>query len=206
MERRGYIRYAIGVLLVIGAIIIMIVLFNVIRSSFQQTGSNADTKSASGNPPESEPLEKAREAGKPVQFVQRGVVNGQDIHRSLRITVSPTARTIDILEGYNGTVIKSQTFSNTSAAYDAFVAALDGAGFTKSTDAAGRGTEGEVCPLGYLYTYEIDPNASQDFYRTWATSCSASQGTFTGSRPQVKTLFQRQIPDYAKFMNGVNFG
>lgn len=201
MNIRSYVRYALGVLLLIGAIILMIVLFNVIRNSFRQT----DTSPAIQAPNE-KVLNESASKGLPVQFTVRGIVNAQETHRSIRITVDRSTRTIDVLEGYNGKVIKTQTFPNTTEAYNSFIDSLEGAGFAKRAVGDNRGVEGVTCPLGLLYTYEIDPGVNPAVLRTWSTSCSSNQGSFTGNRIQVQTLFQRQIPDYNGFTSGITLG
>src|SRR5579864_1832238 len=42
-----------------------------------------------------------------------GIVNGDDIHRQIRITVAQDRRVLDIIQGYSGQVMSSQTFYNT---------------------------------------------------------------------------------------------
>src|SRR5665213_76569 len=46
-----------------------------------------------------------------------GVVNGDDIHRAIRITISKESRNIDIIQGYSGNVINTSSQANTADAY-----------------------------------------------------------------------------------------
>src|SRR5947208_2406252 len=59
-----------------------------------------------------------------------GVVNGEDQHSAIRVSVSRNYRTLDIIQGYSGKVVSTQTQSNTEDAYDVFLRALSTAGFT----------------------------------------------------------------------------
>src|SRR3972149_8316956 len=60
----------------------------------------------------------------------RGQINGEDIHRSIRITVGQYQRRLDIITGYSGNVIQTQTYSNSEPAYSEFLYAIRDAGFT----------------------------------------------------------------------------
>ena len=50
-----------------------------------------------------------------------GRVNGDDIHRAIRVTIGQNQRELDIIQGYSGHVLSSQTFYNTQDAYTVFL-------------------------------------------------------------------------------------
>lgn len=179
-------------------VVLVVILFNFVRNIFRGDESTPQTARRVNL------VEEAR-AGKPVRYTMYGVVNGQEIHRDIRITIGPGTRLIEVVQGYNGQVIKSEEFPNTSEAYRTFAAALNGAGYALSVGPEGRGIEDQSCPLGRRYAYEVAPD-SNDISRTWSTSCATNQGTFGGNAQQVRSLFQRQIPDYEQFVRGIRLG
>src|SRR5690554_4055350 len=56
-----------------------------------------------------------------VVSVTDGVINGDDEHRSIRVTVNRNVRTIDVIQGYQGNVIKTQSFANNEPAFRVFL-------------------------------------------------------------------------------------
>jgi len=136
-----------------------------------------------------------------VSLTTDGRINGDDVHRAIRITVSREQRSIDIIQGYEGYIIKNESFANSQTAYDVFLRSLNVAGFTRERKATTTDERG-VCPLGNRYIFELNNTGGSDM-RRWSTSCSGL-GTFGGKVNLIRTLFQRQITDYNKFINGVN--
>lgn len=139
-----------------------------------------------------------------VRFTQVGQINAREDHRTLQITVGRDARTIQLLDGYQGNVMASQTLGNDQAAYQSFLAALENSNYTRSRTAT-RGVDPlGACPLGQRYSYDIFQGADLK-QSLWATSCSNVRGTFAGQGSTVRTLFQNQIPAYDTFVQGVQF-
>ena len=193
---RDYARYAITLLFFIGVIVLIVVGFNLIRNAFRGDES-AQEQVKTVN------LQSAANDGKTVRYTITGAVVGDDAHRKIRITVDRNKRQVEILQGYNNEVIKSQEFPNTQPAYDAFIDAIDGAGYSQTISPSGRGEESKTCPLGLKYSYEVAPDTSES-YRTWSNSCARKEGTFTGNHKTVQQLFQRQIPEYSEFTRDVS--
>lgn len=135
-----------------------------------------------------------------VRLTTSGIINGDDAHREVVITVGRTERVAQVVQGYQGNVIKTQTFENNDTAYAAFLSALDIAGFSKQKPSKFK-TEAGQCALGQRYVYEIINNGD-DNLRTWSTSCGGS-ATFAGNPALVRQLFQNQITDYTQFTSGV---
>ncbi|MCW1907991.1 MAG: hypothetical protein KIH63_001480 [Candidatus Saccharibacteria bacterium] len=134
-----------------------------------------------------------------------GPIIGEAEHRQIRITVSRDRRTLDVLQGYQGRVIKTKSYFNDQSAYDVFLRALQGLNFTASKTPKIE-DEFKACPLGVHYEYALDKTGSDDEdFKLWSVSCGVDIGTFAGGPgPTIRTLFQKQIPDYDALVEGVN--
>lgn len=131
-----------------------------------------------------------------------GQLVGQDQRRGIRITITSSERRLDILSGYEESILVSQSFPNTQDAYTEFLFAMQNLRFTHEREAVPSDLRG-VCPTGRQYVYAIRNSGNTDL-STWSTSCSAKQGTFNGtSALRVRQLFQMQIPDYRKLVSDV---
>lgn len=180
------------------AVVLLVVGFNFVRNIF------------TGDDPQQQTVKKVDLLAVPqkdetVQYTLDGPVVGDEQHRIIRIKVNRDFRTIEVVQGYGNNILKSQETPNTLEAYEAFIAAINGAGFAKAVPADGRGDELQSCPLGKRFAYEVAPGTS-DGFRTWSNSCSNKQGTFSGNATIIQTLFQRQIPDYNKYVSDVRLG
>lgn len=134
-------------------------------------------------------------------YVIEGKLNSEEEHRAIRISVNRNSRTLDILSGYNQTVVQTQTLPNTQSAYEEFLYALENAGFSSSQEARYSSEKG-VCPLGTRYLYEFS-NEGDDLLSLWSTTCSKSDGPFAGNASLIRRLFQNQMPDYRTFTKDV---
>jgi hypothetical protein len=129
-----------------------------------------------------------------VSWTEAGRVNGDDIHRQVRVIVSRDQRVIDIIQGYSGNVINTKQYYNTQNAYDVFLRALNTEKFllakknVKNTDDRGQ------CPLGLRDIFQLEQDNKQ-LARLWSSTCSGV-GTFAGKTADLQALFKRQIPDY----------
>lgn len=116
------------------------------------------------------------------------VVNQE--HKTIRIAVDSNQSTIELISGYDGSVIRQDSFANTPEGFTVFLRALDTLGFSKGDSAASQDERGQ-CPLQNRYVYKLN-DGSKDIVHFWSTSCGT--GTFGGSRESVRALFQRQLP------------
>ncbi len=137
-----------------------------------------------------------------VSLTNDGIVNGDDIHRSIRITVSNSTRVLDVIQGYSDNVIDEHTFSNTSDAYSVFLKAINNYGFSTkipktkvSDDSSGQ------CPLGFRYIYNLSQDGG-NLFTAWSSTCGT--GNSNGNSSNLLTLFQNQITDYDKLVQHVN--
>lgn len=129
-----------------------------------------------------------------------GRINGDDAHRAVRITVDSASRTAEIIQGYQGNVINTQTAVNNPDAYEQFIYAIATSGFSKERKTTQTDDRG-ACPLGQRYVYEIFEN-DNSVMRRWSTSCGAI-GTMGGRQSQINELFKRQITDYSTFTRNI---
>lgn len=126
-----------------------------------------------------------------------GRINGDDKHRAVRITVSRNERKVEVIQGYEGNVIQSQSYANNQEAYTNFLSAINRAGFSKERKTADKDERG-VCPQGFRYIFELS-NTNNGDMRRWSASC-VGFGTFGGQTTLVRSLFQAQITDYDKII------
>lgn len=134
-----------------------------------------------------------------VRYILRSEINAKEDHRVLQITVGRNYRTATIFEGYNGVVLQSLQLDNTQEAYLQFLAALENNDFTNARIAEpGVNPEG-ACPDGRRADFEIF-QGSEVKQSLWTTSCNGVGGTFSGNTHDIRTLFERQIPNYNEFV------
>lgn len=180
-------RYFIGLFIALGLIIILIIL---LLSGGNKTG------------PTSKRLVDYANTDAQVSVLIDGPVNAVSLHRQIRITVDNTNVTYEALQGYDGDATDTQIFANTQSAYDAFLHALQHAGFSLGDNSPALKDERGYCPLGRRYIFELtqDGNTIQ---RYWATSCGSAPKTYLGSRVLTLNLFQAQVPNYNRLSQGV---
>ncbi len=135
-------------------------------------------------------------------YIKDGPINASQNHRAIRITVTPNFKIIDVIQGYQGAVIKTETFANSNDAFGQFLAALDRVGYTKENRGKSYKDSISACPTALRYYYRIYAS-DEEIMNLWSASCTT--GSFAGDVRSTQSLFQAQIPDYFKFTNGVNF-
>ncbi|MBA3758789.1 hypothetical protein H0X10_04145 [Candidatus Saccharibacteria bacterium] len=140
---------------------------------------------------------------KPVtaQYIRRGEITADEERNAIRVSVSNQERVIEILQGYNETVTKRQTYANNAKAFAIFLSALDSAGFAREKETTITDERG-ICPTGNRFVYKLQDGTEQ-ILRFWATSCSTKQGSFGGNSVLVRSLFEKQIPDYSTVVRDV---
>jgi hypothetical protein len=183
-------RYFIGFIVTIGLIVLLIVLLF----------SGGSKPKATVTP---KTLTSYANTDATVRLTIDGPINAQQTHNQVQITVDREDAQFALLQGYNGSVIKSQTYANTENAYDAFLHALEHAGFTEGNTASGLSDESGYCPTGDRYIFEL-MNNDQDLERYWTTSCGGTPKTFGGKLNLNLTLFEQQIPTYQNLVGTAN--
>lgn len=138
---------------------------------------------------------------KKVSYTVYGRVLGEEDRRAIRITIDDFERKMEVLQGYDENVVQTERAPNKSSAFEAFLLALETAGFT-TRDTAVKTDDRGLCPLGNRYVFETEFDDSSTI-RTWTTSCSTKGVSFKGNRPTVDTLFKAQIPKYSELTNNI---
>lgn len=182
-------RYFIGFLVTIGLLIVLIVLL--------LTGGGGGSKEApktSEKPRTVEQLAQFANTDAVARLTIDGQINANQSHQAVRITVSQSDVTYEQIQGYEGTVVNSQTYASNQSAYNNFLYALGHAGFTRGDDSKLLANEKGFCPLGSRYVFELIQGNS-DIERYWATSCNGTK-TYKGNVPTTLNLFQLQVPNY----------
>jgi hypothetical protein len=193
MESRDIIRPILVGLIGIGLIVLVIVLIvKAISGSPSAPSSQIDITKYASTPNASVTL-----------LVDSPTSIDQD-HRQMKITVTNTQNEIDILQGYQGTIMDTQVYPNNSAAFAAFLQTLKLMNFSKGS-ASTLDYRG-YCPTGdrYIYTFSTGEN---NLFSYWSTSCGG-QGTFQGDASNVLLQISKQIPeaDFNRLTNNITLG
>lgn len=130
-------------------------------------------------------------------------INAEQIHRQDVTIVGRDSATFTAYEGYEGRVLRTQTYNNNATSYANFLRALQIVGFSNGDNAENLRDERGYCPEGSRYIMEII-DGSKQIQRYWSTSCG-NIGSFKGKSQNVITLFQKQIPDHAKLSSGTTY-
>ncbi len=186
-------QFIIFLTFVVGFVLLLAVVFGR-GPGARNTGKNSTTKKVFS-------LNDYAQRDSEVTAVFDGPINGDDAHRSVRITVSRGSRTIDVMQGYEGKVIKSQTFVNNPDAYYDFIHALARTGFGKTVKSSYENEIG-ICATGRRYTYEVLDN-NDSVSRTWGASCV--KGNSAAASDVVNNLFRMQITGYGDIVDGVQY-
>jgi hypothetical protein len=162
-----------------------------------------------GSSPSKKPLQKPinlssyNYPGSSLTVITTGSLVADSNRQAVEITVSQDQVSIALLNTYNQTVSKTESFPNNSTAYGVFLSSMQNEQFTTSK----LTTEKSIfatCPLGQTYQYQLS-NTTKIVSNLWATSCSNLDGNFDGFGSTIITLFNLQIPNYSSFMSsGVN--
>lgn len=182
------------ILLVLGALFVIIIL---IVWGFRALFGSNDTKQSSTTATQQALSLTDYNGTGTVTFIQDGKIVAPENHYQILISVNASSRIVTVYNGYVGTVVTTQTFTNDQPSFNSFMAALQQAGYlnTKTSEPASATREGS-CATGVRYSYQLSEGATS-ISDTWSTSCNLKTGTFGGSSGQVRQLFQAQIPNYS---------
>lgn len=137
-----------------------------------------------------------------ISWTMQGKLVGDDQYKSIRVTVTKSKRTAEVLSGFEQRVEKSVEFDNSPEAFATFIRALDNLGFGRERRVLVADERG-VCPQGNRFVYRLT-DGSKEVMRTWSDTCSTKDGPFGGRTPNViRVLFREQITDYSKFVSGI---
>ncbi len=194
MENRGWIRIVLAALVGLGLIILIIVVISKIFGG----GSKA--------PIPTNLADYSNTASTVTLLVDAAPTQIDQDHRQVRITVSQTQNQIEVMQGYQGNLLNTRTYSNNSAAYGVFLQSLKLMNFSKGSSDKALADYRGACPFGDRYVFTFNDGQS-DLFKYWATSCKVG-GTFQGSTNNVLRLIRLQIPqkDWAELTSRVSLG
>ena len=172
-------RYFFGFLASLGLIILVFIL---VLRGFSGNSTSQDRT----------PLSEYANTDALVRLTVDGRIVSEQEHRAYQVTIGRSEVRLETLKGYEYETLETRTYENNQESFNNFLRALDLAGFTKGSEDADNRDERGVCADGWRYVFEILSGTS-GVQRYWATSCKGS-GTFKGSAPAVKQLFDKQIP------------
>jgi len=173
-------RYIVGFLIMLGLVILLIILLF-------SGGSKP-------KPPTAKTLDTYAGTNAQAILTIDGPINGASLHNQVRITVDRDNVVYEQIKGYDGDVVKMQSFSSTQNAYTSFLFALAHAGFTRGSLDKTLKNESGYCPFGDRYIFEVNQDA-KTIERFWATSCGKPK-SYLGNVAATLSLFQAQVPGY----------
>lgn len=139
-----------------------------------------------------------------VRYIIDNPVQATQNHHDIVIEVGSSSTDIKITQGYDGDVIKEQSFPMTEAAYDAFLRSLQhSGGYTLGNADSSLQDERGYCATGNRYSYDIVNGDGDRIQHYWSTSCN--EKTFKGKADVVRDLFVSQVPNFDEFTNGIAF-
>jgi hypothetical protein len=189
MELRG-LRYFIGFVVVVGLLVFLVVLIF--------GGGGGDSKKV---PASTRTLSSYAQSDSQVSMTIDGVENSASEHRQIIISADSNHVQYQVKAGYDGNVIESKNFPNSTASYTAFLLALEHANFTKGDVKHQTADPRGYCPLGQRYIFELKDQGTT-IERFWATSCGKPK-TFLGDLGTNTALFQDQVPHYHDLADNV---
>jgi len=204
MRENPYLRYFIGFLVTIGLIILLVVLLFSGGGDNNGNGSqNGGNQPATGSKPKTvDDLAAYASSDAVARLTIDGPIVADQNHQAVRITVGQDDTTYEQISGYQGSVVKQQSFVNNQNAYSNFLYALGRAGFLKGDDSKTLANEKGYCSTGNRYVFELIEDGN-DIQRYWATNCGNPK-TYKGNLNLTLTLFRAQVPGYNDLAQDLN--
>lgn len=182
-------RYFLGFLIAIGLLALVIIL--VVKGlSNNSTG------------PQPKPLSSYANTNAVVSLLISGPVVADQNYHQIQVNISQDSSQVNIINGYQGTVINTKIYENNTSAYSAFLSALQTSGFALGNSNYKYKTPEGFCAFGNTYSYSLT-NGSDIIFNYWNTSCGG-QGDSKAISGNVIQLFESQIPDYSTITANTN--
>jgi len=130
-----------------------------------------------------------------VRMVVDGPVTANQDHFKVVVTVSSKKTVYEQINGYDGKVIKSETFDNNLNSYTNFLSALQRASYMRGDKDPNHANYQGFCSLSnrYIFSLSQDNKLVQQF---WTTDCGNPK-TYFGNFYLTYNLFQAQVPNYS---------
>ena len=125
-------------------------------------------------------------------------------HNEAKISVSSTEINLQVMQGYDDSVIVNQTFPNSQNSFDAFLRALYINGFDSAPKTNSLSSPIGLCSLGDTYVFRFNRDNTK-IVNAWITNCYGDVYTYRGNFQNTLSLFQKQVPNYFQYINNLNF-
>lgn len=194
-------RYFIGFLVTIGLLILLIVLL--LTGGGGNNGSGGHKNSpVPAKPRTVSELASYADTDAAVQMIIDGQINADQNHSAVRVTITNSDVTFEQIQGYQGTVVNTQTYQNNVSAYNNFLYAIGRAGFLLGDNNPKLANEKGYCALGSRFVFTLNEGGNQ-IQRYWATSCGGVS-TYKGNLGLTVSLIKLQVPDYSKLTSNIS--
>lgn len=190
---------------IISIVAVFFIIFSFIIIVAKNNQHNSNNKKAIAAAPAS--ITNYDDSSSSVSFITFGNLVANSQRTAVRITVTSANVDISILNGYQETVVNSESFANNLVAYKEFLSNLNANKFLTSKKTNLQ--EASACPSGETYEMILTNNL-QTVSDLWDDNCNTGvDGTFAGNGQQnvfaIQTLFENQIPNYPDFTSNYTF-
>lgn len=139
-----------------------------------------------------------------VRYTIDNPVQAPQTHNDIIIEVGSSSTDIKVTKGYDGEVVKEQSFPMTTSAYATFLLSLQhSAGYTLGNTDPQLQDERGYCATGDRYSYDIIAGDGHRIQHLWSTSCKDK--TFRGLPDVVRELFTAQVPGFDDYTAGIEY-
>jgi hypothetical protein len=139
-----------------------------------------------------------------VRYTIDNPTQASETHRDIIIEVGSNVATLTVTKGYEGEIVRTQSYNMNSNAYADFLLALDrSGGYTLGNTDKKVADERGYCATGNRYIYEIIDGSGNKVQHLWSTSCK--EKTFKGLPKVVNELFEKQIPNFGDLVDDVDY-
>ncbi len=142
-----------------------------------------------------------------VRMSIRGAIKSDQEHQQLVITVGNDQTVGELINGFQGNVVRIEQTPGNSDSFRSFLSALHNADFTKEKLPDPRVQYDGACANRLRYTFEFIGSDENTPKSLWATSCRRSDGSFDGKLDDIVKLFNEQLPreQYKALRTGTEF-
>lgn len=185
-------KYFIGFMVTVIIIIILLV----------ASLGNVGRRPSNNNKPANNNLVSYANGDSFVRMTVDGPVSANQDHYQVVVTVSNEKTIYEQIKGYNGEVIKSESFNNNQNSFSTFLSALQKAGYMNGDKEQSHASYQGFCSLGNRYIFSLYQN-NKKVQQYWTSDCGSPK-TYLGNFPLTYDLFQAQVPNYVDLTNDIS--
>jgi len=180
----------------IGFMVTVIIIIVLLAMSLGNVGKKSKPKTANTD------LISYSTKNSSVRMVVDGPVTANETHNKVVVTVNRDKTVYEQINGYDGKVIKSESFDNNENSYTNFLSALQRASYMRGDKDPDHTNYRGYCSLNnrYIFSLSQDNKTIQQF---WTTDCGSPK-TYFGNFYLTYTLFQAQVPNYSDLTSELN--